>query len=100
MPKIDTKKILIGYILRLNQMFEFANRNYFSSKNVDFWTNWWKKGCFECFVRGSKSESLSITLPSFVNPESAKVSYEDGVVIVTFKIDEEKKEKVIKLKID
>ena len=94
------KLVVGGHVLRLNQMFEFANRNYFSPKNVDFWTNWCKKWGFEYFVRGSKSESLSITLPSFVDPESAKVSYEDGVVIVTFKIDEEKKEKVIKLKID
>ena len=59
-----------------------------------------KRCILRYFVRESKSESLSITLPSFVDPESAKVSYEDGVVIVTFKIDEEKKEKVIKLKID
>jgi HSP20 family molecular chaperone IbpA len=49
---------------------------------------------------GSRSESLSVPLPSFVDSESAKVSYEDGVLIVTFKINEEKKEKVIKLKID
>ena len=49
---------------------------------------------------GSKSESLSVSLPSFVDSESAKVAYEDGVLIVTFKINEEKKEKVTKLKID
>jgi len=58
------------------------------------------KSVSKSWYYGSRSAESKLTLPSYVDPESSEVSYEDGVLVISFKMNEAEKTKVIKLSVD